>query len=89
MKSTDVDVSKMIFEHTNPNYTEFQRKCVEHFKTHLPEENFEEDFNEDHANDLKNEESYEEKLYYNFQTMKDITSRFFYILEINLIYKIR
>ena len=79
MKSTDLDISRMIFEQTNPSYAEFQKKCVEYYKTHLPETTYEEDVTEEAnhlLNEMKNEESYEEKLYYNFQTMKDIPGNY-------------
>lgn len=85
MKSTDLDISRMIFEQTNPSYAEYQRKCVEYYKTHLPEAVYEEEtIEEPGVNELKNEESYEEKLYYNFQTMKEMTGIFFFSLKSDL-----
>ena len=85
MKSTDLDISRSIFEQTNPTYAEYQRKCVEYYKTHLPEMVYHEEINEELGlNELKNEESYEEKLYYNFQTMKEITGNIFLHLKSHL-----
>ena len=69
----------MIFENTNPTYCDFQRKCIDYYKTHAPEKNYEEEML-DEAQEKgegldQKEESYEEKLYYNFQTMKDILGK--------------
>lgn len=88
MKSTDIDVSRFsIFEAVNPGYAEYQRKCVEYFKTHDPETIFEDESNDlsnldRNASNEKNEESYEEKLYYNFQTMKDVPGNRYFLLII-------
>lgn len=83
MKSTGMSISQLIFEQTNPNYTEFQKKSIEYYKNHAPEKPYEEESNEDlihdnkleYQNERKNDEGYEEKLYYNFQTMRDINRK--------------
>ena len=83
MKSTGMNISEMIFEGNNPSFCEFQRRCADYYRTHAPEKNYEEELADDLEKgdliDQKNEESYEEKLYYNFQTMKEIPSNAFLI----------
>lgn len=74
MKSTEVDIARPIFEGANPGYSDFQRRCAEYYRTHSPEA-FEDNLSEDLSLELKNEDSYEEKLYYNFQTLRDIPGK--------------
>lgn len=79
MKPTIVKISQLVFESTNPNYTDFQKRCIEYYKIHnLSEKIIEETINEDFEKDgsEQKDEGYEEKLYYNFQTMKDFLGIF-------------
>lgn len=81
MKPTSLKISQLVLESTNPSYTEFQKKCVDYYKIHnIPEKTLEDAYAEENIEknepvEHKNDESYEEKLYYNFQTMKDITRK--------------